>query len=110
MLDTEDIERIAAAVARHLDNRPPHRTPRLVDAATVAAALGVKRDWVYAHAFHLGAMRLGGPKGRLRFDLDRIAQQLAPPPTTPPAPRRPAPRPRSRPRGQPAGLLPIRGR
>jgi hypothetical protein len=41
----------------------------LVDAATLAAELGVSRDWVYEHAAELGALRLGsGPRARLRFD------------------------------------------
>lgn len=45
--------------------------PRLVDAATLAKALGVSRDCVYDHASDLGGRRLGkGPKARLRFDLD----------------------------------------
>lgn len=42
----------------------------LVDAAAVAAALGVSRGMIYEHADRLGARRLGdGPKPRLRFDL-----------------------------------------
>jgi hypothetical protein len=50
------------------------RTPaRLVDAATVAEWLGVSRDYVYAHADELGVKRIGnGPRGCLRFDLDRV--------------------------------------
>ncbi|MGA9876454.1 MAG: hypothetical protein WBQ21_11665 [Solirubrobacteraceae bacterium] len=45
---------------------------RLVDAATLADALGVSRDCVYVHASELGGERIGnGPRGRLRFDLDR---------------------------------------
>src|ERR1035441_1555399 len=44
----------------------------LVDAATVADALGVSRDCVYAHAHELGGHRVGaGARGRLRFDLNR---------------------------------------
>ena len=42
---------------------------RLVDAATLAAELGVERSWVYEHANELDPIRLGtGPKARLRFD------------------------------------------
>jgi hypothetical protein len=45
---------------------------RLVDAATVAHALGVTRGCVYDHAAELGGERIGnGPRGRLRFDLDQ---------------------------------------
>jgi hypothetical protein len=49
---------------------------RYVDAATLAAEFGVERDWVYAHAEELGALRLGGPKGRLRFDRIWVRQRL----------------------------------
>jgi hypothetical protein len=54
--------------------RAPAHDP-LVDAATLACALGVSRDWVYAHAVELGGQRIGaGPRGRLRFDLDRALE------------------------------------
>jgi hypothetical protein len=60
---------IAERVVCLLDSTPRYG---LVDAATVAAALGVSRDCVYAHAGELGAQRIGsGPRGRLRFDLDQ---------------------------------------
>jgi hypothetical protein len=49
---------------------------RLVDAAAVAEAFGVERDWVYAHAKELGAIRLGGKKGRLRFDLVALRERM----------------------------------
>ena len=56
------------------------RTPqRFVDAATVARLLGVDRDWVYAHQKALGAIRLpggSGQRGRLRFDVERLAFDL----------------------------------
>lgn len=69
-LDAQDIEAIAQRVAELLAG---HGAPaRLVDAAHVARLLGVERDWVYAHADQLGAIRLGGPKGRLRFDLTTV--------------------------------------
>lgn len=76
VLDRDDIERIAARVAELLDDRPPPFA-RYVDAATVARLLAVDRDWVYAHARELGAIRLGGPQGRLRFDIDQLHQTLA---------------------------------
>jgi hypothetical protein len=95
-LDREDIEMIADSVARRLrdeltelaehDGDSP-AAQRLVDAAAVARTLGVDRDWVYAHAKQLGAVRLGGPHGRLRFDLDRLPKPGAMPP--PAAARRP---------------------
>jgi hypothetical protein len=71
-LDAQDIEAIAQRVAELLAD---HGAPaRLIDAAHVAQLLGVERDWVYAHADQLGAIRLGGPKGRLRFDLTTVTQ------------------------------------
>jgi hypothetical protein len=51
----------------------------LLDAASVAATLGVSRDYVYAHWQELGGKRLGsGPRGRLRFDLDRALAAWTP--------------------------------
>jgi hypothetical protein len=75
-LDPEDVEAIAARVVELLLDRPPLAS-RAADAATVARELGVDRDWVYAHAEELGAARLGGPRGRLRFDLARILRDLS---------------------------------
>ncbi len=80
-LDDETIERIARRVAELLSAEregradAPARPVRLVDAATLAARLGVRREWVYRHARQLGAVRLGGPRGRLRFDLDLALSQ-----------------------------------
>jgi hypothetical protein len=61
-----------------------HRTGRvrassgLVDAATLAAALGVTRGYVYDHADELGVIRLGsGPRARLRFAFDEALGRLA---------------------------------
>jgi len=77
-LDDEDIEAIANRVAELLNQRP---TPaRLVDAATLARILGVERDWIYAHAIRLGAIRLSTPAGRLRFDPDHALHALRQPP------------------------------
>jgi hypothetical protein len=75
-LDRDDIERIAHRVAELVAATPPPAV-RYVDAAKVAEVLGVERDWVYAHASDLGAVRLGGPQGRLRFDLHEINRTLA---------------------------------
>lgn len=63
------VDAIAERVTELLSAAP---TAGLVDAATVAVALGVSRDAIYAHADELGGRRIGtGPRGRLRFDLDR---------------------------------------
>lgn len=77
-LDDETIERIAQRVVQLLGDLEPDPSParvRLVDAATLAARLGVRREWVYRHARQLDAVRLGGPRGRLRFDLDLALRQ-----------------------------------
>ncbi|MFZ1926076.1 MAG: hypothetical protein WAU42_08030 [Solirubrobacteraceae bacterium] len=59
---------VADRVADLLSSQP--KLIDLVDAATVATALSVSRDWVYAHAAELGGKRIGqGSRGRLRFDL-----------------------------------------
>lgn len=71
-LDDEDIEQIARRVAELVASTHAHSDPRYVDAAYLADRLGVQRDWVYAHADALGAIRLGGPGGRLRFDLQQV--------------------------------------
>jgi hypothetical protein len=92
-LDADDIESIATRVAELLRDEVPPSPARLADAAEVARELGVDRDWVYAHARELGGVRLGGERGRLRFDLAKVRRQLA-------CPREPklVERPRSRPR------------
>ena len=78
-LDAEDIERIAERVVTLLaesQREPVTASARFVDAATVAQLLDVDRDWVYAHAEQLGAIRLGGERGRLRFDLATLEQHF----------------------------------
>lgn len=66
-LDHESVEAVARRVAELLRGEP---TRALVDAATLAAELGVSRAFVYEHSAVLGAQRLGdGSRARLRFDL-----------------------------------------
>jgi hypothetical protein len=77
-LDHEDIEEIALRVAQLLRDAVATSAVRLVDAATVADMLGVERDWMYAHAQDLGAVRLGGPRGRVRFDVCKLERVLTP--------------------------------
>lgn len=80
---------------------------RLVDAATVAERLGFSRDYVYAHADELGAIRVGsGPRPRLRFDLPQTLALVSPSSTPSPLPTT-SRRPRS-PQAR-ADLLPIKG-
>jgi hypothetical protein len=78
-LDDEDIEQIARRVAELIGSAHAHPGPRYVDAGDLARMLGIERDWVYAHARELGAIRLGGPRGRLRFDVGRVADALSRP-------------------------------
>lgn len=97
-MDDEDIEQIAQRVAQLVGSVQAYPTPRYVDATDLAQMLGVDREWVYAHARHLGAIRLGGSGGRLRFDV-QVAEALAvPDPAT-----KPARRGSSRQRGAQAG-------
>jgi hypothetical protein len=69
MLDATDVEAIAQRTAELIAARSAEPQARYLDAAQLADALGVRRDWVYAHARELGGIRLGGVRGRLRFDL-----------------------------------------
>lgn len=101
-LDDEDIERIAARVIELLQEGGETGGARYVDAALVARKLGVDRDWVYAHARELGGVRLGGPRGRLRFDLQKIRRQLDCPDDGRP---RPDKRRRARPQRRPPRRL-----
>jgi hypothetical protein len=74
-LDPEAIEEIARRVVELLGS-DSQSEPRYIDASAVALDLGVERDWVYAHAEDLGAIRLGGPNGRLRFDRQILKERL----------------------------------
>ena len=94
-LDPGEAERIAGRVAAALRREPP---PRFLDAAAAARMLGVERDWVYEHAVEhaveLGAIRLGGRRGRLRFDRLALCERLASRPERGFAGRRKPDRPR----------------
>ena len=70
-LDDDDIEAVAARVVELLRRRARRaRGPRWSTRRRSRACLDVDRDWVYANARRLGAVRLGdGPKARLRFDV-----------------------------------------
>lgn len=92
---------LVAAIAEHVAHLlQGRRHVRLVDAATLAAELGVSRDFVYTHTDELGGKRIGdGPRGRLRFDLDqalavwasrstKASREPKPPPSETSPPRR----------------------
>jgi hypothetical protein len=80
-LDPADIEAIAELVVERLAERD--RRPARIGLATaseVAERYGVSVSWVYANKHRLGALVLGdGPKARLRFDLECVAQALGRP-------------------------------
>jgi hypothetical protein len=102
------VEAIAQRVVELLAGDSPRSSEGLVTAAEVARRFGVSRDYVYDHAANLGAVRMGdGPKARLRFDPQLVAERLG----AEKAPAgKPRPRPRRRPSAAPVDLLPIRGR
>jgi hypothetical protein len=104
-LDPADIEQIARQVADLIAATQARPSGQFIDAAELAALLGVERDWVYAHANALGAIRLGGPRGRLRFDLQRV-QDAWPAPRTSGARRGTGRSRKKRSRGTSAGLIP----
>jgi hypothetical protein len=74
-----DVEAVARRVVELIHEEARPLAPRrLVDAATLAAQLGVKRSWVYEHRDELAPVRLGsGSKARLRFDLNSVAAIIA---------------------------------
>jgi hypothetical protein len=78
-LDLAYVEALAHRVAELLrDETRESVDRRLVDAATLAAELGVERSWVYEHANELHPIRLGtGPKARLRFDVLAVRAAFA---------------------------------
>jgi hypothetical protein len=102
-----DVDAIAHRVVELLHEKRPARG--LVDAATLAAKLGLSRDTVYRRASALGGVRVpsGGSRPRWRFDVAKARAALGALPVEQP----PAPRPARRRRHVAAGhveLLPIR--
>jgi hypothetical protein len=73
-LAPESIEALAQRVAELV--RDPVSV-QFIDAAEVAHRFGVSRDWVYAHAKELGAVRVGnGSRPRLRFDVKKVSDRF----------------------------------
>jgi hypothetical protein len=91
-LSDSQLDVLADRIAGRLGAAGP-QNGQLVDAATLARALGVDRSWVYARAAELGAIRLGkGTRGvPLRFDLER-AREACSSVSEPQAPPRARPR------------------
>lgn len=104
-LDEASVEAVAHRVAELL--RGESTAGELVDVAEVARRFNVSRDYVYEHAAELGAVRLGGgPRARLRFDLETVAERLGASAESPPRLARPRRRGAKAPGAE---LLPVRG-
>ena len=74
-LDPASVEALARRVVELLRGESMGR--ELIDAADVARRFGIARSTVYEKAAELGATRLGdGPKARLRFDPQTVAERL----------------------------------
>ena len=74
-LDEVALDAIVRGVAAQLQIERP-APDVLLSAAQVATRLGVERSWVYDHAAELGVVRIGdGPRPRLRFDPEAIAER-----------------------------------
>lgn len=117
VLDEAFVEALARRVVELIRNESnPPLARRMVDAATLAAELGIERSWVYAHRHELGGIPLGaGSKPRLRFDVETARELLARStskeaqvPQTP-VPARGSSRRRRQRLGSSPKLLPIRG-
>ena len=105
-LTAETVEAIAQRVAELLEPAVD-RHGEMIDAAEVARRLGIRREAVYERAAELGAVRIGnGPRGRLRFDPERVAEALTPEPAPLAAPRPQRHRTRQRPAAS-VPLLPV---
>jgi len=74
-LAEDQVQDIVDRIVERLAPRLAARGDGLVDAATIARELGVKRATVYAHKDELGAIEIGsGSKPRLRFDRKRAVE------------------------------------
>jgi len=83
-LDPESIEALATRLAEILATGPEAPSDNdedgMISAARVAELWEVQRRWVYEHRDDLGAVELGkGPRPRLRFDPEVVAERLGAP-------------------------------
>jgi len=74
-LDADQLDELATLIAAKL--RPQPSPAGLVDARQLAESLNVARSWVYGHSAELGGKRLGGKRGRLRFDVAEASAAFA---------------------------------
>lgn len=81
-LAPESIEALALRLSELLDRAEEPAGaddggPRMLTAAEVSRLWGISRRWIYENAEALGALRLGdGPRPRLRFDPEEVADRL----------------------------------
>ena len=104
-LSDDQLDALADAVAERLAERSqPANRSGLVDAQTVADALGLSRETVYSHAAELGGVRIGdGERPRWRFNLQTAIDAWQPSEPIRATPRRRRSQNRHRP------LLPVHG-
>lgn len=79
MLDRQDIEAIAAAIAPRVAaelQAQSFPSRGFVKAEQVASFLKVDVSWVYEHKHLLGAIRIGDGRGALRFEAGRVLAYL----------------------------------
>ena len=74
-LEDDQLAELATLIAAQLQAQPS--PAGLVDAQQLAKHLGVARSWIYTHSAELQGKRLGGERGRLRFDLDEATTAFA---------------------------------
>jgi hypothetical protein len=104
-LSDAQLAELAELVAQRLSANASPVHAGLVDAQTVADALGVSRDTVYEHAAEMGGRRIGdGQRPRWRFNLPDALAAWQPSTTEPPT--RAAPRRRRSSNGH-TNLLPV---
>ena len=79
-LHPDDLAALIEATARRvieLQHEHEHARRRFLTVGEVAARLSVSPEWVRDNADRLGVIRLGdGPRPRLRFDPDAVADTL----------------------------------
>jgi hypothetical protein len=79
MLEPQDVEAIAAALASHVIacmQAEPLPARGLLKPDRVAELLKVDVSWVYEHKAMLGAVRLGEGRGALRFEASKVLAYL----------------------------------
>lgn len=107
LLSDEQLEHLADLVATKVVGMRPAGKPMLT-VEDVATTFKVSRDWVYANARRLGAIKIGpGQRAPLRFDPDQVAAAMRPVGDPQPSPSVLARPERSTRRKRPRRLLPV---